>query len=311
MNQELISVIIPVYNVEKYLDRCLESVLNQTYKNLEIILVDDGSTDNSGNMCDEYVKKDQRVVVIHKKNGGASTARNVGLDCAQGQYIGFVDSDDWIKLDMYEYLYNLLHAYDADISMCLFTRKQKDMQSKICSEKVDILEHSDLDKFFYRLNGEASLYGVYNRLYKRKTISGIRFMENKITEDVLYTYQVYKEAKRLVVSNLVKYYYFMNESGVTRSQLCFKDLDLLEMWDWIVEDTRNTEYYEWAILNRKRAIFTLYSKGLIYGIGKEFDTTIIRSWKTILRNEYTKLMKGKMLDIKRKALLTYIVLNPT
>ena len=117
-NIDLISIIIPVYNVEQYLSRCIDSVINQTYKNLEIILIDDGSTDDSGEICDEYALKDNRIKVMHKQNGGVSSARNEGLDISKGNYIGFIDSDDFIEKDMYEFLYDLLTKNNCDISCC-------------------------------------------------------------------------------------------------------------------------------------------------------------------------------------------------
>jgi len=124
--QDKISVIIPVYNAAKYLPKCIDSVLNQTYKNLEIILVDDGSTDESGKISDKYSYKDNRVIVIHKENGGTSDARNKGIKAATGKYIGFIDSDDYIETDMYEILLKTLYAYDADIVECAFYRIKKD-----------------------------------------------------------------------------------------------------------------------------------------------------------------------------------------
>ena len=117
-NNDLISVIIPIYNVEKFLSFCIDSIVNQTYKNLEIILVDDGSTDNSGKICDEYALKDNRIKVMHKQNGGVSSARNVGLNIAKGKYIGFVDSDDYVENDMFEILHNLIIKNNVDISCC-------------------------------------------------------------------------------------------------------------------------------------------------------------------------------------------------
>lgn len=113
-----ISIVVPIYNVEKYLDQCVKSIINQTYKNLEIILVNDGSIDNSGKICDKYKRQDNRVIVIHKENGGSSDARNVGIQIATGKYIGFVDSDDYIEKDMYEFLYNNMINENADISCC-------------------------------------------------------------------------------------------------------------------------------------------------------------------------------------------------
>ncbi|MBR1540013.1 MAG: glycosyltransferase [Clostridia bacterium] len=118
MEEELISIIVPVYKVEKYLDKCINSIVSQTYKNLEVILVDDGSPDSCGKMCDEWTQKDTRIKVIHKENGGLSDARNFGLDCAKGKYIQFVDSDDYIEKDMIEFLYKNLKENNADISIC-------------------------------------------------------------------------------------------------------------------------------------------------------------------------------------------------
>ena len=126
MKEELISVIIPVYNVEKYIRYCLDSVINQTYKNLEIIIVDDGTKDSSGEIAEEYAAKDSRIKVIHKENGGLSDARNVGLDVATGRYIAFLDSDDVISLDFYEYLYNMIKEKDYDIAECEFFRISSD-----------------------------------------------------------------------------------------------------------------------------------------------------------------------------------------
>ena len=117
-----ISVIVPIFNVENYVRKCVDSILNQTFSDIEIILVDDGSTDASGRICDEYLSKDDRIRVIHKENGGLSDARNAGLDMCTGEYIGFVDGDDYIDGDMYELLYKNLIQYDADISMCRFRR---------------------------------------------------------------------------------------------------------------------------------------------------------------------------------------------
>ncbi|MBQ7792832.1 MAG: glycosyltransferase family 2 protein, partial [Clostridia bacterium] len=119
-NQPLISIIIPVYNAAHYFERCIKSVLEQTYKNLEIILIDDGSTDGSEKLCDQYKEIDDRIKVVHKKNGGQSSARNLGLTMITGDYVGFVDSDDYIEKDMYEYLYNNMVKYHADISICHF-----------------------------------------------------------------------------------------------------------------------------------------------------------------------------------------------
>lgn len=304
--EELISVIIPVYNVEKYLDRCMQSVLMQTYQNLEIILVDDGSTDTSGKLCDEYAKNDKRVRVIHKENGGASSARNQALDIATGKYIGFVDADDWIAEDMYQYLHELLQRENADVAACNFTRNPREIEKGVKDEKLTNYNTERIWEFFYRVNGEISYYSIWNRLYKRSVLEQIRFIEGKTTEDVLFIYEVYKNIKKMAVSNQKKYLYFKNEIGVTRSKLCKKDYALLEIWDQIVDREKNTQYSKWADLNRKRATFTLYVKGILYGREQDIDKEVIKKWKRELKENYSILMQGRFLETKRKILLFLI-----
>lgn len=304
--EELISVIIPVYNAEKYLGRCMQSVLNQTYKNLEIILVNDGSTDESGKICDEYREKDDRVKVIHKENGGASSARNLGLKIATGSLIGFVDSDDLIVEDMYEYLSNLLHQTNADLVSCCCTTKIKNLDYKNKNEVLREYTGREIMELFYRINGQGSFYGIWRKLYKREIIENINFLEGKINEDVLFTYEVCKRAKRIVESNQKKYYYFKNNTGVTRSKLCKRDYALFEIWEQIVSREKDTQYFEWAELNRKRAMFTLYVKGVIHGREKDVDRSILIEWRSELKGNYGELMKGKFLDWKRKVLLFFL-----
>lgn len=305
--EELISVIIPVYNVEKYLDRCMQSVLKQTYRNLEIILVDDGSTDASGKICDEYREKDDRIKVIHKENGGASSARNVGLKIATGNFIGFVDSDDLIVGDMYEYLSDLLHQTNADLVSCCCTTKIKELDYKNKNEVLREYIGREIMELFYRIKGGGSFISPCRKLYKREILENLYFLEGKINEDVLFAYEVCKRAKKIVESNQNKYYYFKNDAGVTRSKLCKKDYALLEIWDEIVSREKNEEYSKWAELNRKRATFTLYVKGIIYGREKDIDKSIMKEWKRELKGNYGELMEGKFLDWKRKVLLTILV----
>lgn len=130
---DLISIIVPVYNVEKYLNKCIDSIINQTYKNIEIILVDDGSTDNSGKICDEYLLRDSRIKVIHKNNGGLSSARNEGINISSGEYIGFVDSDDWVEPNMYEEMYKKILYSNADIVDCGYWKEYENKSIKYIS----------------------------------------------------------------------------------------------------------------------------------------------------------------------------------
>lgn len=217
----LISVIIPVYNVEQYLNRCMDSIINQTYRNLEIILIDDGSTDNSGKICDEYKLKDNRIKVIHKENGGVSSARNVGLDIAKGNYIGFVDSDDYIENDMYEILYELLVRNKTDISCCnkfVFNKnKNKFITSESFPTKDGILSFDDI------LNDPKHDFYIWNKLFNKNLIEHIRFNEQlTLGEDLIFTYEVLKKMNKIVFYKKPKYYYCDNSNSITRTRI-FKE----------------------------------------------------------------------------------------
>lgn len=301
-----ISIIVPVYKVEKYLDRCVKSILDQTFTDFELILVDDGSPDNCPAMCDEWAKKDARIKVIHKENGGAGHTRNVGLENATGKYIGFVDADDWITKDMYQYLYTLIIENNVDVSMCDFTRNPKELEEGTSGENIRIFDDKEMQDFFYRINGEPSYYAIWNRLYKREILSEIHFLEGKITEDVMFIYEVTKNAKSMVFSNKKKYLYFENAFGVTKSKLNPKDLALLEIWDEIVSREKESEYSYWAEMNRKRATFTLYVKALLSGYEDNIKKSIVNEWRQELKGNYSDLMGTKFFDWKRKILLFYI-----
>ena len=295
----LISIIVPVYNAERFLRRCIESIVNQTYTKLEILLIDDGSNDSSGKLCDEWAEKDHRIKVIHSENGGASCARNIGLSRASGELIGFVDSDDYISADMYEYLYALLKSYDADIAACAFTRNSYELSRKK-KENITCCEKKDIMKVFFRIDGQPSNYSIWNKLYRRSVVENIRFREGIITEDVAFSYEALKKANLVVLSNLEKYVYYKNSKGVTQSRLCKKDLGLFQIWDEIVSE--ETEYKDMAILNRKRATFTLYVKNILYGHDNTISDAIIKEWGNEIRNNYTDLMQGKFLNMSRKAI---------
>ena len=182
MNYYLISVIVPIYKVEKYLHKCIDSILAQTYTNLEIILVDDGSPDNCGKICDEYAAKDSRIKVIHQPNGGLSAARNAGLDIATGDYIGFVDSDDYIAPDMYEKLYNALVKNDADMAICDYQRFGNELPYDEMSLTTEVITGLQaMEKQNTVIN--CSFVVAWSKLYKSFIFSNVRFPVGKINED--------------------------------------------------------------------------------------------------------------------------------
>lgn len=302
---ELISVIIPVYNVEKYINRCMETVVKQTYKNLEIILVDDGATDRTPVLCEDWAKKDSRIKVIHEENGGQSKARNVGLENATGDYIAFVDSDDWIELDMFDYLMNLIKSNSVDVAFCDFMRKKKKGKISNKRERIIIRKDREIDRYFYRIDGGKSSYAVWCGLYKADAIKGIKFIEKEINEDVLFRYEVYKKVRSIAFSNQCKYNYFVNSEGTTMRSLSKNDLSLFRIWDYIVEQERDKNNYKWALINRKRATFTLYTKGLMFGsVG--IDKRELELWKHDIRKDFGLLFNSDMLDVKRKIILFLI-----
>lgn len=209
----LISIIIPVYNVEQYLSKCLESIIKQTYNNIEIILIDDGSSDNSKKICDEYLQKDSRIVVIHKDNEGVSIARNTGLDIAKGEYISFIDADDYIDQDMYEFLLNNLIENNADISSCGYNKVFEDRIEKgIGSDSNLLLDNVDAVKETIK---KRNLFpSVWAKLYKKDCIGDIRFNPSiKLSEDYLFCFETACRCQKYFHSKQSKYNYVMRESS--------------------------------------------------------------------------------------------------
>lgn len=217
MEQPWISVIIPVYNVEEYLHECLDSVINQTYRNLEIIIVDDGSTDSSGMICDEYAKQDSRIAVIHKENGGLSDARNAGLEVCTGEYIGFVDSDDKIVAQMYEKLYDCAVQEKADLVACRMIRM---IDGKLVSEgtqsdKICTTKESMVVQMF---TGGARSISPCVKLYRKKVLNSIRFPKGQNWEDAYIVIDLINNVSKMVVLGEALYYYRMRQGSITQAK---------------------------------------------------------------------------------------------
>lgn len=215
----MISIIVPVYNVEKHIKKCLDSIVNQTYKDLEIILVDDGSPDSSGAICDEYAKNDSRIKVIHKENGGQSSARNMGLDLASGEYVGFVDSDDTIELDAYEKLYNAISGVDIAIGG---HNEVKENEVKTCASKIkkDLNEEELWQEIFGRLNN-----ATWNKLYRRDLIKDIRFdLHFMHGEDLIFNILYLEKAKTGRIINEPIYNYFKRGDSITTGKFTRRKL---------------------------------------------------------------------------------------
>lgn len=232
--EELISIVIPVYNVEKYIEECLDSIINQTYDNIEIILIDDGSTDNSGNLCDEYARKDKRIKVVHKKNAGASDARNKGIALSTGKYIAFVDADDLIHKNYIRILLEIIREKLADIAVggySLFQDK-KECQDKLFDKnylsETEILSDKHLYDDSFIKNETMILTVPWGKLFKKELWEGIEYPVGKINEDTFTSYKVMENAKRVAFLKEPIYYWRNNPDSVTRSKFSLKYLHGLE-----------------------------------------------------------------------------------
>lgn len=211
--ENLISVIVPIYNVEDYLRKCIDSIINQTYKNLEIILVDDGSPDNCGKICDEYAQVDARIKVIHKKNGGVSDARNKGIENAKGQYIAFVDPDDSVLPAMFETLLSVAVKENTDIVQCNYSYIFEDGHIETTAQKITSNILHDEENVFSFFNGE--IYPViFAKLFKSSLLKNIRFNTNlKISEDRLFVYECCRNAGKIKLLESVYYYYLQRSTS--------------------------------------------------------------------------------------------------
>lgn len=227
MNPKL-SIIVPVYNVEKYLDKCIVSILNQDYEDFELILVNDGSTDRCIEICNKYLSKDKRIVLINKSNGGLSSARNAGLDIARGKYIGFVDSDDWIEKDMYSTLLNIANKYESDIVQCEYQSVVED-DYKI-NNKQSILNH------FTNLQAIDQMYGdryisatvSWNKIYNKNLFKDIRFPIGKLHEDEFTTYKLLYKSKKVTYTSKKLYYYRQTPNSIMNSKFSIRRLDIIQ-----------------------------------------------------------------------------------
>lgn len=259
-NNPLISVIIPVFKVEEFLNRCIESVVKQTYINLEIILVDDGSPDECPRICDEWAQKDTRIIVIHKKNGGLSSARNAGINISSGKYITFIDSDDWVSKDYVEYLYNLLIYYDADLSIASYVCASKYNQNMF--EHVNIVEKCITGRDFLlkilKVNTQENVQYAWGKMYKNFKKTDIRYPEGLIDEDVPTIFKYATVCENVAISNKLVYAYYENQDSILRKRFNKARFDLLEVWKIIVdyaEKNCDQEIKEYSRVNLYRANF--------------------------------------------------------
>lgn len=303
----MISVIVPIYNVENYLEDCINSILSQSYKELEIILVDDGSPDSCGKICDKYSKKDSRITVIHKDNGGLSDARNTGIDAANGEYLSFVDSDDLLHKDFYLTLFNILIDNNSDISMCNFLKftNEKVNDKFIKNPTIKTISNIDALNDLYT-NKYVNYIVACNKLYKATLFKNLKFPLGKIHEDEFTTPKILFKANKISIIEEELYYYRQTPNSIMNSQFNISNLDFLEAIDdrlsFITENKLDMLY--------KKCIYQLsFERINFYYMIKNSDIPN----KEYLLNELRKKLSNSnisVLSLKAKLLINIFKLSP-
>ena len=305
-----VSIIVPVYQVENYIRQCIDSILVQTFTDFELILVDDGSKDRSGKICDEYAVLDQRVKVIHKENGGLSDARNCGMDQAVGNYFMFVDSDDYIAPTMLEYLYKALMNKEADIAVCNFLHffeedRKRDFSTNIQSEVL-----SGAEIFYSRKN--ERVYGIWtvawNKLYKRETLGNVRFRFGKYHEDEFWANDIYQMDIKVVTIPECLYYYRQRDNSIMGRKNIKRDFDILEALQeriavYFMDERHADQAYKVMIFSLE---YLAESKKLI--TNKDEENQFLQAEKKT-KDMIKRLKKMNLSKIKRVSLV-FIGMNP-
>ena len=313
MENYTISVIVPVYNTEQYLSRCVDSLLKQNLP-VRIILVDDGSTDKSGEICERYADENPCITVIHKENGGSSSAKNAGISVVNTEFVGFVDSDDWVTEDMYEYLNRLQTEYQADVVQIEYvtvTDKDSTVISPV-KERVVCLEGHDDILERYLLDGMKPVksYSTCTKIYKKSLFDGVKFPEGQSYDDVTTNYDLLTKAKRYLISNKQCYYYYIREVSITKGLFRSSDLDYVLSGEQIVSRTENSPRLKrLGIMTLARFHFTNLCKLLKFGCEPAIDyKEQIRKSIPIIRSGMSDLLKSGM-KLDRKVVMLGLCLN--
>lgn len=315
MDKPKISIIIPVYNVENYLNQCLESVVNQTYQNLEIIVINDGSTDNSAKICDEFAYKDNRIIVIHKENGGISSARNIGIEKSSGEYIMFLDSDDWIELNTCEIALKIAEEQSADVVFWPYIREftNTSKKKKLFDGDFIVFDGYEVKKKLHRrmigiIDDELSkpenadaIVTVWGKLYRSHLIkkNNIRFVDTNIigsSEDALFNLYVFKYVRKAVYISKYLYHYRRNNissfTTIYNENLFHQWFNLFDLMNKYIKDHNLGEEYYQALSNR--IALGIIGLGINETNNKKGHLSRIRNIKKILsnnkyRNAFSKL----------------------
>lgn len=299
---DLISVIVPVYNNEKFIDKCIASIVNQTYPNLEIIIVDDGSVDNTPAICDAWADKDSRIRVIHKENGGVSSAKDLGVRNAMGEYIGFVDSDDWIDKDMYTVLAELIACNGADIACCGIVQEYFDREGVNVYDKDFLLHGEDIMKSY--ISDVFITPENANKLYKKQLFADVSFSSGiAYAEDFLVNYYLLKQC-RCVAGTARCLYHYLQDSGnsSTTAVITHARANSYKIFEKIVLENKNSSLYDSAVKRFTNAAFAVLSRVMLCDdFCKEYydpiTDTLLKYKKDILKNKSISMRHRLMIFV--------------
>ena len=287
-----ISMIVPIYKVEKYLARCIESILSQTFTDFELVLVDDGSPDNCGEICDEYAKKDRRITVIHKENGGLSDARNAGIDWAfknsDSEWITFIDSDDWVNRRYLEVLFNAAIENQVDVSVCDFLRtsnfENTDIKDDFICQKWSVTD------FFVEKN--LNFVVAWGKLYKKSLFKKIRYPKGKVHEDEFTTHKLLFQCQKVVFVNSMLYFYFINKEGITAGKSEYywnKDkIYFIQAMEEKISYFKKKHINEALALQRRQYFFSIYN---YYNFVKQSSIIEHKKYSGYLKRKFRKAIR--------------------
>lgn len=309
---DLISIVVPVYKVEDCIRTCIESIVKQSYTNIEVILVDDGSPDMCGSICDEYADKDTRIKVIHKQNGGLSDARNAGIDIATGKYISFIDSDDYIKSDCIEKLYNSIVNNQCDISIC-----SEEVLYEDCVKKYNVDNYKDyetvltpehtLERMLYKDGFDVSAWA---KLYKRSLFDDIRYPVGRLFEDAATTYKLIIKAKKIVYIKYSGYKYVMRKDSITNEKFNEKKFDLIKSTEEMC-DVIDSVFPTLIKATQRRRVYANFSTLRLMGdVYKQYDAEVTNMIKEI--NLYRKyVLRDKKVGSRDKFAIIMLAAGKT
>ncbi len=306
----LISVIVPIYNVEQYLERCLKSIQNQSFTDYEVILVDDGATDHSGKIADDFVKEHERFSVIHKENGGLSDARNAGLSKAKGEYVCFIDSDDMVHPDYLKCLYELCQSYHCAIAQCGFLQfcEERDIICK--QENAEITQYSAVEMMGQLYSEKAIGTAVaWNKLFKKTVFDQIQFPKGMLHEDEAVCVELFDAAKEIVCTTEKLYYYYKNQNGIMNQTYRYQRLDILKAYERRMQFYTSHGLYELYCRDSYKYLYKILLNLCEIKDLKEPDHSVVSNLKKSYWKKYRESQSFPW-TVKRKLMMFFFGVFP-